>query len=154
MTIDQVSGGEESFILELKRHRCMREKSQTNFNNVTMLALYCTVLLMSMWTRHMIGDVELSEEGIKLPILPPIELDNKDFVVKLPLNKLLEILKLLKHRRFKIDEINPGEFVKVINKANIILLSLSHPVFRPNRMLIICVPRNQVFTHTVQKMDT
>jgi hypothetical protein len=102
----------------------------------------------------MIGDVELSEEGIKLPILPPIELDSKDFVVKLPLNKLLEILKLLKHCRFKIDEINPGEFVKVINKANIILLSLSHPVLRPNRMLIVCVPRNQVFTHTVQKMDT
>jgi hypothetical protein len=32
--------------------------------------------------------------------------------------------------------------------------SLSHPDFRPNRMLIVCVPTNQVSTHTVQKMDT
>jgi hypothetical protein len=23
-----------------------------------------------------------------------------------------------------------------------------------NRMLIVCVPKNQVYTHTVQKMDT
>jgi hypothetical protein len=32
--------------------------------------------------------------------------------------------------------------------------SMSHPVLRPNRMLIVCVPRNQVYTHTVQKMGT
>jgi hypothetical protein len=31
---------------------------------------------------------------------------------------------------------------------------LSHPVFRPNRMLIVCVPRNQVYIHTIKKMDT
>jgi hypothetical protein len=31
---------------------------------------------------------------------------------------------------------------------------LSHPVLRSNRMLIVCVTRNQVSTHTVQKMDT
>jgi hypothetical protein len=29
--------------------------------------------------------------------------------------------------------------------------TLSHPVLRPNRMLIICVPRDQVYTHTIQK---
>jgi hypothetical protein len=31
---------------------------------------------------------------------------------------------------------------------------VSHPVLRPNRMLIVYVPRNQVFTHTIQKIDT
>jgi hypothetical protein len=31
---------------------------------------------------------------------------------------------------------------------------LSYPVLRSNRELIVCVPRNQVYTHTVQKMDT
>jgi hypothetical protein len=31
---------------------------------------------------------------------------------------------------------------------------VSHPVLRPNRMLIVCVPRNQFYTHTLQKMDT
>jgi hypothetical protein len=31
---------------------------------------------------------------------------------------------------------------------------LSHPVLRPNQILIVCVPRNQVYTHTIQKIDT
>jgi hypothetical protein len=31
---------------------------------------------------------------------------------------------------------------------------VSHPVFKPKRMLIVYVPRNQVYTHNVQKMDT
>jgi hypothetical protein len=31
---------------------------------------------------------------------------------------------------------------------------VSHPVLGPNQMVIVCVPRNQVYTHTVQKMDT
>jgi hypothetical protein len=31
---------------------------------------------------------------------------------------------------------------------------VSHPILRSNQMLIVCVPRNQVYTHTVQKMDT
>jgi hypothetical protein len=31
---------------------------------------------------------------------------------------------------------------------------MSHLILRPNRMLIVCVPRNQVYTHTVQKMGT
>jgi hypothetical protein len=33
-------------------------------------------------------------------------------------------------------------------------LGLCHTLFSQNRMLIVCVPRNQVYTHTVQKMDT
>jgi hypothetical protein len=28
------------------------------------------------------------------------------------------------------------------------------PIFSQNRVLIVCVPRNQVYTPTVQKMDT
>jgi hypothetical protein len=31
---------------------------------------------------------------------------------------------------------------------------MSHPVLTQNRMLIVCVYRNQVYTHTIQKMDT
>jgi hypothetical protein len=47
----------------------MREKGQPDFYYMTMLALYCTVLLMSMQARHMVRDTKLGEEGIKLPIL-------------------------------------------------------------------------------------
>jgi hypothetical protein len=35
----------------------------------------------------------------------------------------------------------------------LLLGMMSHPVLRLNRMLIVCVARNQVYTHTVQKMD-
>jgi hypothetical protein len=28
------------------------------------------------------------------------------------------------------------------------------PVLRPNRLLIVCVPRKQNYTHTIQKIDT
>jgi hypothetical protein len=30
---------------------------------------------------------------------------------------------------------------------------LSHPILRLNRLLIVCVCRNQVYTHTIWKMD-
>jgi hypothetical protein len=30
--------------------------------------------------------------------------------------------------------------------------NLSHLVLRPNRMLIVCVPKNKVYTHTIHKM--
>jgi hypothetical protein len=43
--------------------------------------------------------------------------------MKLPFNKTLELLKLMKHLGFELDEINPGEFTKVIDEDNIILLS-------------------------------
>jgi hypothetical protein len=40
------------------------------------------------------------------------------------------------------------------SSASFIDPKVSHPVLSQNRMLIICVLRNQVYTHTVQKMDT
>jgi hypothetical protein len=46
----------------------MREEGQPDFNYMTMLALYCTVLLMSMRARHMVRDAKLGE-GVKLLIL-------------------------------------------------------------------------------------
>jgi hypothetical protein len=72
----------------------------------------------------MMRDAKLGEEGSKLLILvSPIRLNNKDFSIKLPLNKVLKISKLLKHLRLELDEINPSEFTEIINKANIIFLS-------------------------------
>jgi hypothetical protein len=40
------------------------------------------------------------------------------------------------------------------DRSTLFMGRLSHPIFSQNRMLIVCVPRNQVYTHTVQKMDT
>jgi hypothetical protein len=36
--------------------------------------------------------------------------------------------------------------------CNINAKMVSHPILRPNQMLIVCVPKNQVYIHTVQKM--
>jgi hypothetical protein len=73
----------------------------------------------------MVRDAKLGEEGVKLPILTcPVQLNNKNLSIKLSFNKTLELLKLLKHLEFDLDEINPGEFTKVIDEANIILLSV------------------------------
>jgi hypothetical protein len=71
----------------------------------------------------MVRDANLGEE-VKLPILAsPVRLNNKNLSIKLSFNKALELLKLLKHLKFELDEINLGEFTKVIDEANIILLS-------------------------------
>jgi hypothetical protein len=40
-----------------------------------------------------------------------------------------------------------GEDIPTPNTIEIVVF-LSHSVLRPNRMLIICEPRNQVYTHT------
>jgi hypothetical protein len=46
----------------------MREEGQPDFNYMMMLALYCTILLMSMRARYMVRDAKLGE-GVKLLIL-------------------------------------------------------------------------------------
>jgi hypothetical protein len=72
----------------------------------------------------MVRDTKLGEESVKLSILAsPVRLNNKNLSIKLLFNKTLELLKLLKHLGFELDEINPCEFAKVVNEANIILLS-------------------------------
>jgi hypothetical protein len=45
-------------------------------------------------------------------------------------------------------------FASIARLESIHILLVSHPVLRLNRMLIVCVSRNQVYTYTVQKMDT
>jgi hypothetical protein len=71
----------------------------------------------------MVRDAKLGE-GVKLPILAsPVRLNSKNLSIKLSFNKTLELLKLLNHLGFELDEINPGEFTKVIDEANAILLS-------------------------------
>jgi hypothetical protein len=72
----------------------------------------------------MVRDAKLGEEGVKLLILAsPVRLNIKNLSIKLSFNKTLELLKLLKYLRFELDEINPSEFTKVNDEANIILLS-------------------------------
>jgi hypothetical protein len=48
--IDEKGGSEKSFIPEFQWHGCMRKKSKTHFNDVTVFAFSRTILLMGMRT--------------------------------------------------------------------------------------------------------
>jgi hypothetical protein len=65
----------------------------------------------------MVRDAKLGE-GVKLLILSsPVRLNNKNLSIKLSFNMTSELLTLLKHLGFELDEINLGEFTEVINKV-------------------------------------
>jgi hypothetical protein len=76
---------------------------------------------MSIWSRNMMGDTNLLEEGIKLVVFPsPVGLNDKNFSIKEHFNKVLEILNFLKQLRFVLKQIDPCELAIVINETNII----------------------------------
>jgi hypothetical protein len=63
-------------------------------------------------------------KGVKLDILvTPIRLNGKDFTIKHALNKLLEFMKIFKHLRLTMKQINPSKLTKIINKADIVFLA-------------------------------
>jgi hypothetical protein len=55
---------------------------------------------------------------------------------------------------FKQRDYNTQGLPYLLLLKNIVGVTVSHPVLRPNRMLIVCVSRNQVYTHIIYKMDT
>jgi hypothetical protein len=71
-------------------------------------------------------------------------------------------IKIYRDRSKRLIGLSQDAYInKILNRFNIkdskngfLPVSLSHPVLRPNRMLIVCMPRNQVYTHTIQNMDT
>jgi hypothetical protein len=55
-----------------------------------------------------------------LVLATPVSLHSEDFAIKLPLYKMLKIMKVLKDLRLMPQEINPGELTIIINKAYIV----------------------------------
>jgi hypothetical protein len=49
-TVDEKTSSGEGITPIAKRNRCMSQKSESSLNNVTMLTVNGTVLLMYMWT--------------------------------------------------------------------------------------------------------
>jgi hypothetical protein len=47
---NEIYSNKKNFIQKLKRHRCMGEKGQTNFNYVTIFVFHNTILLICMRT--------------------------------------------------------------------------------------------------------
>jgi hypothetical protein len=73
---------------------------------VSMLALCRAILLVRVWTRYVMGDTHMLEEGGELLILTSsIRLNGQDFLVEEPLNKLLELFEFLEHIRHMFQKI-------------------------------------------------
>jgi hypothetical protein len=71
-----------------------------------MLALCRAILLVRVWTRYVMGDTHMLEEGGELLILTSsIRLNGQDFLVEEPLNKLLELFEFLEHIRHMFQKI-------------------------------------------------
>jgi hypothetical protein len=76
----------------------MSQKSEPHLHNVALFTLSNTILLVSMRTRHLVGNANIMKKEIKLLILStPIRLDRKNLAVKLSLNKALELNEVFKN---------------------------------------------------------
>jgi hypothetical protein len=53
----------------------------------------------------------------------------------------------------KAEDHRLGRVGSVMWKVGTFKVVVSHLILRPNRMFIVCVHRNQVYTYTVQKID-
>jgi len=76
-----------------------------------------------MRTRNMMFYAYAFKEGVQRLILPtPISLDYTDLAIKLPFNKILKVMKILKNFILSTQKIDPSKFSMIINKGNIILM--------------------------------
>jgi hypothetical protein len=65
----------------------MSKKSEASLNDVTVLALNHTVLLMCMRTRHTMRNSQFGKESIEVAIFtPPIRLNINDLMLEKTLN--------------------------------------------------------------------
>jgi hypothetical protein len=72
----------------------------------------------------MMRDAKFLQIRIQLLILTtPVGLNSKNFLVKQPFNKCLELFEFLKNIRFVLKEIDPSKLTKIINKADIVFIS-------------------------------
>jgi hypothetical protein len=102
--------------------------------------------------------------GNDIPMMEAIKSSlRKSFSLK-DLEEVAYILgiKIYRDRGKRLIGLSQDAYIdKILNRFNMqdskngfLPVSLSHLVLRPNQMLIVCVPRNQVYTHTIQNMDT
>ena len=99
----------------------MCKEGKANLNNMAMLTLSRTILLVCMRARNMMGDTNFLKETIKFFILTtPISLHSDNFPIKLTLNKGLKVEKNLINIRTVLKQINPCKFTEIINEAYII----------------------------------
>jgi hypothetical protein len=65
----------------------MSKKSEASLNDVTVLVLNCTVLLMCMRTRHAMRNSQFGKESVEVAIFTtPIRLNMNDLMLEKTLN--------------------------------------------------------------------
>ena len=123
-SIYDICGSKESFVPKFKGHKSTCKERQADFNNVSMFPLVSSILLMCMWAGNKMSYADFFKEGMKFLILSTsISLHRNNFLVKESFDKILELMKSLKHIRFELEKINPSEFTIIINEADIIFIS-------------------------------
>jgi hypothetical protein len=109
-------------------------------DNMSMFTLGRTILLVSVWARHVMSDANTLKEKIQVLILPtPISLHGNDFPIQQAFNKFLKVNEVLKNFRFVSKKVNPSKFAKIINKAHIVIVSSNRgwsrtPYIRENKV--------------------
>jgi hypothetical protein len=88
----------------------MRKKRQANLHYMMMFPFCQPILLIGIRTGNVMGNTNSLKEGIKVVVFPSLVRLNKDFLIKEPFNKVLEILKLLEYLGFVLEQVNPSEF--------------------------------------------
>jgi hypothetical protein len=80
--IDEMNICNKGFVQKLEGHICMCEKRKLYFDNMSMFTLGRTILLVSVWARHVMSDANTLKEKIQVLILPtPISLHGNDFPI-------------------------------------------------------------------------
>jgi hypothetical protein len=77
----------------------MGKQDKSHLNNVTMLAIGITILLMSVRERDMMRDANGSKGVEFLIFASPIGLNGYDLAIKYLFNKLLKLKKIFGHLR-------------------------------------------------------
>jgi hypothetical protein len=139
-SIDEMNSRNKGFVPKREGHGCMCEKRKPYFDNMSMFTLGRTILLVSVWARHVMSDANTLKEGIQALILPtPISLHGNDFPIQQAFNKFLKVNEVLKNFRFVSKKVNPSKFAKIINKAHIVIVSSNRswsrtPYIRENKV--------------------
>jgi hypothetical protein len=74
-SVEQKTSSGKSIAPKAKRHSGMSKKSEASLNDVTVLALNRTVLLMCMRTRHTMRNSQFGKESIEVAIVTPPQSD-------------------------------------------------------------------------------
>ena len=108
--INEITCGEKSLVPITQGKGRVREQSETNFYQVTVLTLSNAILLGSMRVRNSMRDARALKIAMQLLILTnPIGLNNFNFSIQKAFDMCLEGIEHLFNIRLVLEKINPAK---------------------------------------------